>query len=366
MAEFRFFAEDIVTGQLKTQDMLLTDWSVTDTLCRPGSLTAQIGLGDQDCTEEILSAYRTAIYLERDGQIIWGGILQPPQLAIGTQALSLQAIGWLGYWDRRIIRTDYQPDGIDQFTIFQQLVDDAQDEVVFGAGFDLGISVSWSALSGVTRSRTQDYRPFQAKNLGEALRQLAALENGFDFAMAYAIDSATDRIDKTIELYYPRKGRNTGFMFSYDRTGSGGNVLARGFADQVQFAWVGDGWGSGADETRLKSPYVDETLRGVYPPFDGAPTWTSVIEQATLDDNTGQWFRLRARPRLTPVLRIDPDRYPLWSDWELGDTVTVKITDGYGSTDPAGQTNRITGWTISDSGNAYDIVLADPDLEVSN
>lgn len=364
MAEYRFIAEDIVNGQLKTQDLLLSSWSVTDTLNRPGSLTASISLTDQDATEDILAPYRTAIYMERDGAIEWGGILMPPSLSLGSQVLSINAIGWLGYWDRRIIRTDYQPDGIDQFLIFQQLVDDAQDEVINGDGYDLGITVTWDSLSGVTRSRTQDYRTFQAKNLGEMLRNLAALEDGFDFSMAYSVNTTTDRIDKSIELHYPRKGRDTGFMFTFDRNGAGGNVIARGFADQVQFAWVGDGWGSGADETRLKSTYIDSTLRNVYPPFDAAPSWTSVTEQSTLDDNTTQWFRSRNRPRLTPVLRVDPDRYPKWSDWQIGDTVEVNIDDGYGSTDGA-QQNRITGWTISDSGEVYDIVVADPDLELS-
>lgn len=364
MADYRFFAEDIVTGQIKTQELLLSGWSVSDTLNRPGSLTASLSLSDQDATEEVLSAYRTAIYLERDGLIEWGGILMPPSLSIGAQELSVQAIGWLGYWDRRIIRTDYQPDDVDQFLIVQQLVADAQDEVVFGDGYDLGITVGWSALSGVTRVRTQDYRPFQAKNLGDALRNLAALESGFDYSMTYTVNAATDRIDKEITLYYPRKGRDTGFMLKYDRNGQGGNVIARGFADQVPFAWVGDGWGSGADETRLSSPYIDATLRNVYPPFDAAPSWTSVTEQTTLDQNTEQWFRSRNRPRLTPVLRVDPDRYPKWGDWELGDTVNVDIVDGYGSTNGP-QTNRITGWTISDSGQVYDLVVADPDLELS-
>lgn len=364
MAEYRFLAEDIVTGQLKTQDLLLSGWSVSDTLNRPGSLTASLALTDQDANEEVLAPYRTAIYLERDGAIEWGGILAPPSLGIGSQELSISAIGWLGYWDRRIIRTDYQPDGVDQFLIFAQLVADAQNETINGAGYDLGITVTYDVLSGILRSRTQDYRTFQAKNLGEMLRNLAALEDGFDFSMSYSINATTDRVDKAITLHYPRKGRDTGFMLKYDRNGQGGNVIARGFADQVPFAWSGDGWGSGADETRLKSPYLDETLRGVYPPFDGAPSWTSVTEQTTLDQNTVRWFRSKARPRLTPVLRVDPDRYPKWGDWEIGDTVNVDIVDGYGSTNGP-QTNRITGWTISESGQVYDLIVADPDLELS-
>jgi hypothetical protein len=366
MAEFRFLAEDIITGQVKTKDLRLSGWSCTDLLNRPGNLTAQIGITDPDCTEQILDPWKTAIYLMRDGQIEWGGILAPPSLGLGDQALSISCFGWTGYWDRRVIRVDRQFSATDQFEIVQTLIEDAQDEAEFGEGWDLGIVVTWDALSGVLRDRLEAYRSFQAKNLGEAIRQLAALEDGFDFTMLYEIDTGTDRIDKSLKLWYPRKGRDTDFVFEYDRTSSGGNVLARGFADQVEFAWAGDGWGSGSDETKLSSPYVDEDLRGVFPPYEDAPSFSSVIEQETLDENTVAWFAAKNRPRRTPVLEVDPDRYPKWGDWSMGDTAYVRIVDGYGSTGAAGpQTNRITGWTIADAGQSHQIIVGDPDLALS-
>lgn len=365
MPSFRFLVEDIPSGQIKTQDLLLSGWQCGETLNRPGALGGSLAITDQDCTEEILAPWKTAIYLERDGAIDWGGILKPPSLGVGADALTLDVFGWPGYWDDRTIRTDRQFTATEQFEIFQTLIEDAQDEGVFGSGFDLGIEVDWDSPSGVLRDRAEDYRDFQAKNLGEALRQLAALDDGFDFAMVYEIDAASDRINKTIRLFYPRKGRDTGFLFEYDRTSEGGNVIARGFADPVQFAWVGDGWGGGEDEDRLRSPYIDETLRGIYPPYDAAPTFQSVSVQETLDDNTAAWFRTHNRPRRIPVLRVDPDRYPKWGDWTLGDQVQVRIDDGYGSTGVGAQTNRITGWAIGDSGNTYDLILGDPDLELS-
>lgn len=378
MPDYRFVAEDIPSGQIKTKDLRLSGWSVTDLLCRPGNLNATIGLTDPNCTEEILAPWKTAIYL-LDGQSVqWGGILTPPTLGLGASALTVNAFGWLGYWDRRRIRwaDPTYPNGrtftdTDQFTIFRTLILDAQDESVFGAGWDLGIDVTWDALSGVLRDRTEDYLTFQQKNLGEALRQLAATEDGFDFAMAYTIDTSTDRIDKTIRLHYPRKGRDTGFVFEYERSTPDRpvpptNVLARGFADPIDFAWSGDGWGEGQDEDRLRSEYVDETLRGVYPPYDASPTFGTVSEQATLDENTAAWFNRHTPPRLIPVLRVDPDRYPLWGDWTLGDTVHYRCADGYGSSDAAGpQTNRITGWTVADSGNDHQVILADPGQEIS-
>lgn len=252
----------------------------------------------------------------------------------------------------------------DQFDIFRSLVLDAQSIEKFGVGWDLGIDVTWDTLSGVLRDRVAAYRPANAKNLGEALRQLAAVENGFDFAMEYTLNPATDRIDKVIRLHYPSKGRDTGFLFEYD-PGAGpdhprrSNVLQRGFADPVNFAWAGDGWGTGNDDTRLKSSYVDETLRGVYPPYDAAPSWSTVVEQSTLDEHTDAAFARSNRPKRVPVLRVDPDMDPQWGSYDLGDTVHVRTIDGYGSTGPTPETVRTTGWKVT-SDDTYDLVLADP------
>lgn len=247
----------------------------------------------------------------------------------------------------------------DQFDIFRALVRDAQSVERFGVGYELGIDVVYDAPSGVLRDRVTAYQAWQAKNLGDALRQLAALEDGFDFAPVYSLNATSDRIDKAIKLYYPRKGRDTGFLFEYDRNGPPTNVIARGFADPVDFAWAGDGWGSGNDDTRLRSPYIDESLRNVYPPFDAAPSWSSVIEQDTLDDNTAAWFARHNRPHRVPVVRVDPDKFPRWGDYETGDVANFRIIDGYGSTGLVPQANRIIGWSIDDDTN-FDLVLSDP------
>lgn len=536
----RFVVEDILSGQIKTQDLPLDRWTYEDALNRPGSLSAVIPLSSDYCTEEILDPWRTAIYVARGSTIEWGGILAPPSLSVGSRELSVSCFGWLGYWDRRVIRslaaqpeaggvlvcrpnsdstsahvfglpdrTDlwrdviggysprqgivadpdvgvvpsylasfdvptisdlhpiasvtldltatlqtyaiqtvtpqvkiggvtYSGDAVtlgwvftptncsytwttnpatgvawtvadiedfasgsyagftgsansygydtvvnsmsltvkydagftdyftqtDQFEIFRTLVVDAQSTARFGVGWDLGIDVTWDALSGVLRDRVEAYRPSQAKNLGEGLRQLAAVVNGFDFAMSYDLNTTTDRVDKSIRLYYPTKGRTTGFLFEFD-PGSDpdnprrSNVLGRGFADPIEFAWAGDGWGSGNDDTRLKSPYVDETLRGVYPPYDAAPQWNSVVEQSTLDEHTEAAFSRTNRPRRVPVLRVDPDLYPAWGDYTIGDTVQVRTIDGYGSTGPSPESWRVTGRSVTGDVE-YNLLLGDP------
>lgn len=360
MAEFTFLREQLPTGELELIEFG-PGWSYEDALNRPGALHAQMSLTSDYATEEKLDPWRTGIYALRDGVIEWGGILLPPSLGLGDTNLSIDCFGWLGYWDHRRIRwalAPFAPDGesftnTDQFEIFEALIADAQLELMFGDGYDLGITVTYDALSGVLRDRTEDYYIWKAKNLGEALRQLAAVEDGFDFAMEYTLNTTTDRIDKAIKLFYPTKGRDTGFVFEYERDRAT-NILKRGFSDPIDFAWTGDGWGSGNDATRLRSIYVDETLRGIYPPYEASPSWSSVTEQATLDEHTAGAFARTKRPLRLPQWQVDPDASPSWGDWVTGDTVTAKVTDGYGSTTPVtGDQYRITGWKVAESGEHF-------------
>jgi hypothetical protein len=250
--------------------------------------------------------------------------------------------------------------GTDQFVIFKQLVDDAQSQTRFGLGYDLGINVVWDQLSGVTRNKQGAYTPWQVKNLGDALRELAAADDGFDFAMEYTINESTDRIDKQIRLSYPFRGRDTGFLFEYEPT-LPGNVIARGFADPVTLAWTGDGWGSGNDQTRLRSPYVDEAQRGVYPPYDGAPVFSTETIQSALDAETQGFFNRVNGPHRAPVLRVDPDLDPTWGTYGLGDIVRARIVDGYGSEDGT-RPWRIIGRRVDVDAGQYDLTLTDPSI----
>lgn len=577
-AEYRFIVEDIMSGFILTDHLPLDDVRYDDWLNRPGQLTGRLPMSSPFATEELLREGQVAIYVERNGRIDWGGIAWEIVPSSAGQ-IDFAAEGWLGYWDHREIRTDRQFTQIEQFEIVETLIGDAQDEVVFGDGYDLGITVGWDAPSGVLRDRLEEYRPWKTKNLGDALRQLAAVEDGFDMAMRYTF--AGNTLAKDLRLHYPMKGRDTGFVFEYgtggfrqvrtaksylvldgaagyasapwsgdvttelevglrfapvDSTpasmtsmvhqwGGGGGSRAfrlvlltsgalrlqlsdgsttpsvdssvsaalptaecrawatwrasdgrvqffkeiggvveqvgsdrtialssiadrtqdievgrprntavslaanvyeawvRGVDGQVVFhadfdrqapgttsftersgktvtitnaeivedastvtvttvrdttpapglrsnvvayrypriatgmAWVGDGWGDGTDETRLRSSYVDETKRGVYPPLDAAPTFSGVTEPATLAENTAGAFARTNHPRRLPVLTVNPELDPQWGTYELGDTVRALIGDRYVQVDVVA---RLVGYAMDVTADRPTLTLEEP------
>lgn len=378
MAVSRYWVEDILTGIVLTQDLPLNDVQVEDGLNRPGALRGTLPVDHPMATTDILDEGRRAIYWERDGKIEFGGILHDIPRPLGERKLNIQAEGWLGYLDRRDIWTDRQFTNTDQFNIVKTLVDDMQDEAVHGTGMDLGIEVVWDSLSGVLRDRLSDYRDYKAANLGQAIRQLASVQNGFDYGMQYTVNLATNRIEKRLKLWYPHRGRDTKFVFEFDGStarreidtypetypdtyagslstpASTTNITAWGVnATSRNMAWRARGWGDGSEEDRLMSQQINEARRGVYPPYDASFTgFTGVSEQTTLDENTAGALSHVDHPIKLPLVKINPEKYPKWGDWELGDTVHLRINDGYGSigtVSPAPA--RIIGWQVSPKEN---------------
>jgi len=101
--QVRFLRESIMSGELT--ELMLEEYQYDLALNRPGSLTAKVPLTATDATENILDPWRSAIYAVRGTNVEWGGILLPPQLSVGSPTIDINAVGWLGYFDHRIIRT---------------------------------------------------------------------------------------------------------------------------------------------------------------------------------------------------------------------------------------------------------------------
>lgn len=358
MTAYEFLVEDILTGEIG--ELPLNEVTYEDYLNRPGKLDATLPLSVADANIDLLDAGRRAFYVLRDGNIDWGGLLLQPQVPLGSSVVKLTCLGWLAYWDGRDIYTDRQFTATDQFTIFKTLIDDAQDPaapiqydatgtstgLLAGVGGDVGITVAWSALSGVLRDRLQEYRWFSGKNLGAALRDLAALENGFDFRMQYAINADGGKIDKSILLSYPQQGldRSNEIGFEYIR-GKETNILNRGLTrDASKMAWRMRGWGAGADVARLNTIRIQDANRGVYPFFDGQGSFSGVVVQGTLDDNTAAALATNDHVIEIPMLEVNPNRDPKWGTYGLGDTFNIDMDDGYCS---AQGPHRIIGYKMN-------------------
>lgn len=357
-SQWRFVVEDPTSGIIITHDLPLVGTKVTDALNRPGALTGRLPLDDDHATLEVLLPGARAIYAMRDDVIVWGGPLWEANVPAGDNHVDITCEGWLGYWDHRTIWRTRTYTLAEQFDIFAELVADAQDDTNAavagdpGEGqVDLGITVGWDAPSGVLRDRVDQYADHQAKNLGDALRELAGVEDGFDMAMRYTLTGSG--IDKEIRLHYPMLGRDLRddashrFEFEYDASAtSKTNVISRGVGMSADdMAWRVRGWGEGTADTRVRHQHVDATAGLGYLPLDAAPSWSTVSRTDTLGEHTREYGRRYNHPTRIPSITVDSTKDPQWGSYQLGDIVPLDIRDRSPLASYQGPA-RIIGWAI--------------------
>jgi len=357
-SRWQYMVEDPLTGVVIAQHVPFVNVKLSESLNRPGSFTADLPLSDSHATTEIVYPGRRAIYAARDGRIQWGGVLWSANVDHGSTSIGVRADGWFGYWDHRDIWQSRVFTQTEQFEIVATLIGDAQDETGSGTAghahqgqVDLGITVEWDQPSGVLRDRTDVYLDHQSKNLGDALRELAAVENGFDYSMEYTLTG--DTIGKTLRLHHPMRGRDLRgdlshrFEFEFDTSPtSKTNIVDRGVTwDSSDQGWRVRGWGEGMDETRLRAQHVDSTAGAGFLPLDRSPSWSTVSEQATLNAHTTEDADRYSRPFRVPSITVHPDMHPQWGSYGLGDIVPVDIRDASPLASYEGPA-RITGWSI--------------------
>lgn len=312
MAAQRVLVADLMSGTIKDEIPFTTvEWSKM--LCRPGGFGATIPVAHPKCTRENLSTSNTAVYVERDGEIVWGGILWTAAVTYGEAApmLTLGGEGFWSYFRRRRIRRTLAYAQQDQLAIARALVLYAMSEP---GSFTVGLD---NQMSGVLRDRV--YFGFERKPIGEAIEQLAAVIGGFDFEVSSAwVDG---RIVNTLQFYFPQQGSVTSVGFDLGATVEGMTVTEDGTGQ----ATVLDGLGLGEGDSSLIAT-AEEPAGGGFPRLEESVAWKDISNRGLLASYAaGRLAQLR-RPsvRLSGVrLTVDADRVG------VGDTCRVTLDDGY-------------------------------------
>lgn len=267
---------------------------------------------------------RRAIYIERDGVLVWGG---PVWFTDGKDPLTKEIQGaewWSLFAGRLITSTKTYVAGVDdQLAIARDLVTYAQSK----PGGALGITVG-AETSGVTRDRTYNY--YEDKPVAEAVAQLAALQNGFDFSIDVAYSPAGDFL-RNFHLWYPRRGRiagDTGHVWELGR-----NIVSLSWpTDATKAANAAYGIGAGEGDSMLRSTAVRSDMWAAgYPLIETSVSLKDVSEQDTLDSHTRAEADRKAQPVSLPPIIVRGDIDPVIGAYMPGDEARIRIepnTDG--------------------------------------
>lgn len=296
---------------------------------------------------------RRQLLVERDGVPVWCGVVWASPYTDESQTRAVKAGELWSYYGHRLIDSRQAFTGVDQFTIARTLLTTAASRT----GGDIGVTFP-AVTSGVTRDRT--YEAYELKNLREAIEQLAAVQNGFDFGIDLAYDSSGN-LTKTLNLAYPRRGRDfraTGHVFELGR-----NI--------VSFTWPSDGTraankvfatGSGEGNSMLRTAAADTSqLTGIayggagYPLLEDVIRYKDVSVKTTLAGLAAQRLTQVAKPVVLPQITVRADRDPVFGSYITGDSCRIIIPPNTSPRFPDGLDTfrRIIAWdvTVSDEGN---------------
>ncbi|MER5770452.1 hypothetical protein [Streptomyces sp. NPDC001985] len=308
----------------------LRDVTIDDYIGRPGSLSGTLPVPNAELADRVrqIEEGRTAVYLERDGDLWWGGIVWTTTLSAdekGGLSLAVQAATFDSYAARRRIRADLAYLQQDQLEIARRLWQHIQSR----QGGSIGVSFG-TELSGVPRDMT--WRDGDETPLDEAVKQLAEAENGFEHHISVHRDPVTGDRVKLLRLGHPklrtgstdlvldRPGAVLRYSFPRDATRGGSTARTRGAAansDQSQ-----------ESRPALSREHVAQDLiDNGYPRVDLSSDHSSVTSVKALDSLAAAQLAEARGAVVIPEVTVRLDDRDLVPPMLLGRTVRLRITD---------------------------------------
>lgn len=326
MTTYRYLFADLLTNEILAE-LPITGVSFTQQLNTSGTFTGHLLLSGVNATDLNVSdgtiPGRTAIYVDRNGVLVWGGVLWNRQYNSVSQTLTFQAREFESYFERRKITTTQVYTNTDQLVIANALMNGAQS-APFG---DIGV-ITTPTVSGILVSRT--YYGYELKNVYSALQDLSKQLDGFDFNIQVAYDGGGNPT-KRLVLSYPKSGT------TYSPTSLSAPVFQFPSGNMIEYEYPEDGsiaantiyaLGAGSNEGKLIATATDPTLLAAGFPLLEQEANYSDITDATMLGNlaTGQ-IKATAYPPTTLRVVAPPSQNPEFGTYVIGDECRVIITD---------------------------------------
>lgn len=322
---YRYLFADLLTNDI-IAELPLTGVAFTQQLNQAGTLSGHILLGGLDTAafnvDNSTVPARNAIYVDRNGTLVWGGIIWGREYDSESQTLSISAREFESYLERRRINSLLNFNNIDQLAIAQSLVTNMQSAPYGNIGIQIGIETS-----GILLSRT--YYQYELKTYYNALQDLSRAEDGFDFNIIVQYDGSNTPT-KTLVLGYPRLGT------VYSTTNPSAPVFEMP-GNMVSYNYPEDGsiaankvyaLGAGSNEGKLISIQEDTAKF-----LDG---WVLLEEQANYSDVTDQVYldqlalgQVNAVSYPPTIIKIVIPAFasPEFGTYQIGDDARLRIKD---------------------------------------
>lgn len=337
MATYRYIFADLLTNAVLAE-LPLKKVTFDSKLNDIGSLSGSLPMADSQVTKlqpwSNTPGGRTALYVDRQGVLVWGGIVVTRRYSGGSNApggsgaymLDIGASEMFWYFrDKRAITADVTFTNIEQLTIATNLINTAQAV----ASGNIGASVLSINPSGTSVLRTQTWRGSDRKKVGQALMDTAVLDNGFDWQLriGYGLAGQPAGVPgKQLALGYPRLGNpftTSGWVFEFP-----GNIVDYSWPEdsalQAVTAYV-QGTGSGAAMIQ-SSNTVTSLLDAGYPLLEEVFAAKDQVDPNAIAARAVSFAKAYSNPVTLPQLLVRADMDPVLGSYSVGDDCLLRLT----------------------------------------
>ena len=325
---YRYLFADLLTNEI-IAEIPLTGVSFNQQLNTAGTFQGHILLSgintyDYNVDASTLPA-RNCIYVDRNGILVWGGVIWQRSYNSDSQTLSITAREFESYFEKRLITTTENFNNADQLLIARTLIDNAQAV----ANGDIGV-ITGSETSGVLIDRV--YYDYEFKQVWQAIKDLADQDDGFDFNIKVEYDNITNEPTKTLVLGSPRTGHiDTGvgdintnvFVFP------AGNITAYEYPEDGSITtnslYV---TGAGSNEGKLLTNATASTsFTNGFPLLETTVSYSDITDTTVISElATGRVLALSEPP---PIIKVVVPAFvePEYGTYSIGDDIRLMITD---------------------------------------
>jgi hypothetical protein len=322
---YRYLFADLLTNDL-LGELPLTGVSFNQQLNQAGTLQGHLLLSGVDSAGLNVDAStipaRCAIYVDRDGTLVWGGVIWGRDYNSTSQKLIITAREFESYFERRRITADAVFTNVDQLTVAQSIFNTAQS----ATNGNIGVIVPTNT-SGILISRT--YYGYEYKQVYGAVQDLSRALDGFDFNIRVSYSSGVPT--KTLVLGYPRIGT------AYSVTSITAPVFSLPAGNIVEYSYPEDGsiaantiygLGAGSNEGKLISTQSDATLLTAgWPLLEDQANYSDITNATLLGEITQGVLEGLSLPPTTIKVAVPAYQDPVFGTYSIGDDARLIITD---------------------------------------
>lgn len=328
---YRYLFADLLTNQILAE-LPLTGVSFNQQLNSVGSFTGHLLLSGVNATtlnvDSGTTPGRTVIYVDRNGVLVWGGIIWLREYNSTTQTLTFQAREFLSYYERRRITATVAYTNIDQLQIAQATMSDSAGVPNGNIGLLYNQDSGSTTVSGVLVSRT--YYSYELKTVLNAIQDLSKQNTGFDFEISVYYDGDGNPA-KSFNTYYPRAG------IAYSSTSLDAPVFELPSGNIVEYTYPEDASvaantvyivGAGSNEGKLIGAASDTTkLSTGWALLEDTGNYSDITDATVLTNLAIGQVTAVSYPPTTLKVIAPPFVNPEFGTYEIGDDVRIRLTD---------------------------------------